>query len=126
LNLRPDRLPAAARFAGYGVAVAVLLYLTQAPTKDLPSESLWDKAEHAIAWLVLTAIGLAFWPRRPGRVLAFAFAFGALVEVLQSSLPFGRDGDARDLIADSVGILAALILWAALRRLAAARPARRF
>jgi VanZ family protein len=59
-------------------------------------------------------------------VLAFAFGFGVLVEVLQSSLPFGRDGDARDLIADSVGILAALILWAALRRLAAARPARRF
>lgn len=121
MNLRPDRLPAAARFAGYGVAVAVLLYLTQAPAKDLPSETLWDKAEHAIAWLVLTAIGLAFWPRRPVWVLAFAFGFGGLVEVLQSTLPFGRDGDVRDLLADSVGILAALVIWAVIRRLAAAR-----
>lgn len=119
LSLRPDRLPASLRLAGYGVAVAVLLYLTQAPVTDLPPETLWDKAEHALAWLVLTAIGLAFWPRRPARVAGFAFLFGALVEVLQSTLPFGRDGDARDLLADSVGIVVAVAVWAALRRLAA-------
>lgn len=122
MSLRPDRLPAALRFAAYGAAVGVLLYLTQAPAKMLPRETLWDKAEHAIAWFVLTAVGLAFWPARPGRVAAFAFGFGALVEVLQASLPFGRDGDVRDLIADSVGILAALVIWAAVRRLVGRRP----
>ena len=121
MSLRPDRLPAALRFAAYGAAVAVLLYLTQAPSYDLPRETLWDKAEHGISWFVLTAIGLAFWPTRPGRVAVFAFGFGALVEVLQSALPFGRDGDVRDLIADSSGILAALLVWAAVRRLAGRR-----
>jgi VanZ family protein len=121
VSRRPHRAAATLRFAAYGVAVAVLLYLTQAPSEDLPHESLWDKAEHAIAWFVLTAIGLVFWPRRPGRIAAFAFAFGALVEILQSSLPFGRDGDVRDLVADSAGILAALAIWAAVRRLAGRR-----
>lgn len=118
MNLRPDRLPSALRFAAYGTAVAILLYLTQAPDHELPAVSVWDKAEHSISWLVLTGVGLAFWPERPARITAFTFVFGALVEVLQATLPFGRDGDVRDLIADSVGILAALVIWALVRRLA--------
>jgi VanZ family protein len=111
------------RAGGYGLAVGVLLYLCLAPAKDLPPATLWDKAEHAIAWFVLAAIGLAFWPTRPGRIAGFALALGALVEVLQATLPFGRDGDWRDWIADSVGVAAALLLWALVRRLAQRRPA---
>lgn len=122
LMLRPDRLPAAVRFIAYGFAVAVLLYLTLAPGQELPATHIWDKAQHSIAWFVLTAIGLAFWPNRPGRVGAFALFLGALVEVLQAILPFGRDGDVRDLVGDSVGIAAALLLWLALRWLAFRRP----
>jgi VanZ family protein len=121
MRWRPDRLPARVRAWAYGLAVAVLLYLTLAPTKALPPEAGPDKAEHAIAWLVLTGLGLAFWPGRPGRVAGLALALGALVEVLQATMPFGRDGDMRDLIGDSVGILAALVAWAGLRRLAARR-----
>ena len=122
LMLRPDRLPSAVRFIAFGFAVAVLLYLTLAPGEDLPSVNVWDKAEHAISWLVLTAIGLAFWPNRPGRVSGFVLFLGALIEVLQWALPFGRDGDVRDLVGDGVGILAALAIWWLLRRLAARRP----
>jgi VanZ family protein len=113
--LRPDLLPPRLRFAAYGFAVAVLLYLTLAPGQDLPKEHMWDKAEHASAWFVLTAIGVAFWPARPRRVAAFAFCLGALVEVLQWAMPFGRDGDVRDLVGDSVGIGAALLAWATVR-----------
>jgi VanZ family protein len=119
----PHRLPAPVRGWAYGLAVAVLLYLCLAPVKDLPPETLWDKAEHAIAWFVLTAIGLTFWPWRPGRVAGFALALGALVEVLQAAMPLGRDGDWRDWIADSVGVAAALLIWAVARRLAGAGSA---
>jgi VanZ family protein len=101
----------------------VLLYLCLAPTEDLPKVTLWDKVEHASAWFVLTALGLAFWPGRPGRVAGFALALGALVEVLQALMPLGRDGDVRDWAADGVGVTAALLTWAAVRRLAAMRPA---
>ncbi len=113
--LRPDRLPAAVRGWTYALAVAVLLYLCLAPTKALPAVSLWDKAEHAIAWFVLAAIGLAFWPRRPGRIAVFALVLGAVVEVLQATMPLGRDGDWRDWMADSVGVAVALLAWAAIR-----------
>jgi VanZ family protein len=117
-RLRPDRLPARLRLGGYGLAVAVLLYLTLAPARDLPKEHLWDKAEHSIAWLVLAGVGLAFWPARPRLVAGFAFCLGALVEVLQWAMPFGRDGELRDLFADGVGIAVALLAWAGVRSMA--------
>ena len=115
--LQPHRQPLALRLAAYGFAVAVLLYLTLAPSDQLPRENIWDKAEHAIAWSVLTAAGLTFWPSRPWRIAGFAMALGVLVEVLQSALPFGRQGDARDLVGDGVGVAVALAGWAAVRAL---------
>jgi VanZ family protein len=116
-SLRPERLPQRLKLAAYGAAVAVLLYLTLAPGDTLPGPTIWDKAEHGLAWFVLTAVGLAFWPARSLWIASFAFLVGALVEMLQTGLPFGRNGELRDLLGDSVGIAAGLILWAMLRRL---------
>jgi VanZ family protein len=120
----PHRLPVAVRGGAYAFAVAVLLYLCLAPGKDLPEVTLWDKVEHAAAWFVLTAIGLALWPRRPGRIAGFALAFGALVEVLQAVMPLGRDGDWRDWVADAIGVAAALVIWLVARTLAERGPSR--
>ncbi|MDB5448641.1 MAG: hypothetical protein JWQ97_3958 [Phenylobacterium sp.] len=111
MSLLPWRWPPALRIAAYAGAVAVLLYLCLAPSNDLPTVNLWDKAEHSLAWCVLTGLGLVLWPARPARVTAFAFAFGGLVEVLQGDLPFGRDADWRDWAADSTGVGAALLVW---------------
>jgi VanZ family protein len=113
--LKPHQLPIALRLAGYAVAVTVLLYMTLAPSKDLPNPNIWDKAEHAISWMVLAGIGLSFWPHRPGRIAALSMLVGVLVEVLQSALPFGRDGDVRDLLGDGAGVAAALVVWAVVR-----------
>jgi VanZ family protein len=118
LSFWPHRLPPRLRQAAYAVCIGVLAYLCLAPAKDLPNPSLWDKAEHAIAWFVLAGVGLAFWPSRPRRVSGFALAFGALIEVLQAAMPFGRDGDWRDWAADSVGVTAALVCWALAQGLA--------
>jgi VanZ family protein len=115
--MTPHKLPLALRVAGYAIAVAVLLYLTLAPSEDLPSTSLWDKAQHGVAWMVLAGVGLALWPTRPRRIAAFAMFVGVLVEVLQTALPYGRDGDVRDLFGDAVGVAAALLVWAAGRGL---------
>lgn len=118
LLIAPYRLPLALRLAAYAVAVGMLIYLTLAPSENLPNPSIWDKAEHAFAWMVLAGVGLVFWPKRPWRIAAFAMFIGGLVEVLQSVLPFGRDGDARDLLSDAVGVAAALLVWIVFRRLA--------
>ena len=107
-----SRLPRRLRLALYAVAVAVLLYMTLAPSKAVPGSGLiWDKAEHAGAWLVLTGLGLLLSTRRRWAIGVFTFAFGAAIEVLQATMPFGRDGDIVDLMADSVGIATAYFLW---------------
>lgn len=112
------RQPRPLRLGIYALACVILLYLTLAPGKDVPGVGLiWDKAEHAIAWAVLTGAGLLLSTRRRWAIGVFAFVFGAAIEVLQAILPFGRDGDWHDLAADTVGIVAAYAVWLVWRRL---------
>jgi VanZ family protein len=116
-DLSPGRLPRRVRLALYALACCILLYLTLAPEHEVPGEGLiWDKAEHAIAWMVLTAAGLVLSTRRRWAIGVFAFLFGAVVEVLQATMGWGRDGDWHDLVADSVGIAAAYLVWGLARR----------
>jgi VanZ family protein len=116
-ELNPGRLPRRLRLALYAAACCILLYLTLAPEHEVPGEGLiWDKAEHAIAWMVLTAAGLVLSTRRHWAIGVFAFVFGAVVEVLQATMGWGRDGDWHDLAADSVGIAAAYLVWSLARR----------
>lgn len=102
----------------YALACCILLYLTLAPEKEVPGVGLvWDKAEHALSWAVLTGAGLLLSTRRRWAIGVFAFAFGAMVEVLQANMGMGRDGNWPDLAADSIGIIAAYLAWALMRRL---------
>ena len=113
-----NSLPRPVRLGVFGLACLILLYMTLAPGKDVPGLGLfWDKAEHAISWAVLTGAGLLLSTKRRWAIGLFAFAFGAAIEVLQATLPFGRDGDVLDLTADTVGVAAAYLVWAAWRRL---------
>lgn len=117
-NLDLSRLPRRLRLGLYGLAVCILGYMTLAPTKDVPgAELVWDKAEHSVAWAVLTASGLVLSTKRRWAIGVFAFGFGATIEVLQTFLPLGRDGEVSDLVADSLGIVAAYLLWGLARRL---------
>jgi VanZ family protein len=110
------RLPLKVRLGAYGFAVAVLLYLTLAPSRDLPTVNIWDKAEHAIAWLVLAGLGLLLFPRNWVRIALFSLALGVLVELLQATPMIARDADIRDVLADSAGIAAALVVGRLVRR----------
>lgn len=110
------RLPRPIRIALFAVATAVILYLCLAPDTALPKVPLWDKFEHALAWGALTALGVTLSPRRWKAIALFAVALGATVEILQMTLGFGRDGDWRDLLADTVGVVVALRILQAKRR----------
>ena len=107
----PNRLPRPLRLALYALATAILLYLCLAPSRDLPKINLWDKEEHAIAWLVLTATGLILSPNRPRAIATYAFGLGVFVELAQWAMGFGRDADWHDVAADSLGIAAAFVVY---------------
>jgi VanZ family protein len=110
------RLPLTIRLALYGAAVAILLYMCLAPSRYLPRVNIWDKAEHATAWLVLAALGLVLFPRQAVTIALFSLGFGVLVELLQAMPVIGRDADVRDVLADSVGIAAALVVGRLVRK----------
>jgi uncharacterized protein YfiM (DUF2279 family) len=110
-------LPRRLRLALYALACLILLYMTLAPGRDVPGVGItWDKAEHATAWAVLTGAGLLLSTKRRWSIGVFAFLLGAVIEVLQATMGVGRDGDWRDLVADTVGIAAAYLVWRLMRR----------
>ncbi len=104
------------RFVIFGLACGAVLYACLSPSEALPGVSLWDKAQHAIAWGALTGLGLMLWPRRALAVAATTLMLGVAVEVLQATMDLGRTGDVRDLAADAVGVAASVALAALFRR----------
>jgi VanZ family protein len=111
-------LPRRIRLALYAAAALVLTYMALAPTEDVPgAELVWDKAEHAASWAVLTLAGLALSTKRRWAIGVFTVVFGAVIEVLQAVMPFGRDGNFADWIADIIGVAAAYLIWMLARRL---------
>ncbi|WP_068876410.1 MULTISPECIES: VanZ family protein [unclassified Phenylobacterium] len=114
----PSRFPRSVRLGLYALAALILLMLCVTPSEDLPDPGTGDRFEHMAAWFVLTLTGLVLAPRRRLAIPAFALAYGALIEVLQAAMPFGRHGDPRDLLADAIGVALACLAWLVLRRLA--------
>jgi len=110
----PYRLPRPLRLALYALATAILLYFCLAPSRDLPKVNLWDKEEHAVAWLVLAATGLILSPRRPRAIALYAFGVGVFVELAQGAMGLGRDADWHDVAADCVGIVVAFLGYGAM------------
>ena len=117
--------PLARRYAGavFLLCLAAILYLSLAPTDATPAANLgWDKARHALAYLVLTGLGLfAFGPRLV--LLGGVVLRGAGVEVAQAARDLGRQGDLADLAANLTGEGAALAIWLAVARLRRRRAA---
>jgi VanZ family protein len=106
------RLPRPLRIAVVSAAVSVLLFVSLTPSDELPVATLiWDKAEHAVSYLVLMMVGLLFAPRRLLAFTVFAFCLGVAVEFLQGAMGFGRDADWHDVVANSTGIAAGFLIW---------------
>ena len=73
-----------------------------------------DKVEHAIGYFILTFSWLLSFYKKTNlkTVIALSCVFyGIIIEVLQSKLTSYRTGDYLDVIANSVGVLLALLLF---------------
>lgn len=90
--------------AGWVMVVAVVLLSL---TPNLPVKvdvKDFDKVEHAVSYLVLMAWFGGLSPRAAHRWIALGLlALGAVIEVAQGWSGY-RSADARDLVADAVGI----------------------
>ncbi len=110
--------PQPVRIALFAAACCVIALLSLSPTETLPQGlTFWDKAEHALAYLGLTLLGAWAFLLRMGRLAIGLFLGGVGVEILQSTMGLGRQGDAWDAVANSTGIAVGLAVAFALRRL---------
>ena len=91
-------------FWALALCVAVLSLM---PTNYLPAQvfSLWDKAQHALAFTALASLGLLAYPRQPWRVAIALLAFGGAIELAQAATGW-RYGEWSDWLADAVGLAA--------------------
>jgi len=107
--------------AAIAIAVAITIVSSiPAATLARTGVSIWDKAEHFAAWLVLAfCTTRALPPRlnRPALAIALCVAFGVLDELHQGLTP-GREQSFLDVVADALGAVvgAALAARASSRR----------
>ncbi|MBU2136803.1 MAG: hypothetical protein KKA45_11455 [Alphaproteobacteria bacterium] len=120
---RPKLSPLARRYgaAAFALCLLAILFLSLAPADATPAPDLGgDKVRHALAYFVLTGLGLyAFGPRPV--LLGGILLLGAGVEIAQALMGLGREGDLVDLVANLSGEAAALLLWRAWGRWRGAR-----
>jgi hypothetical protein len=74
-----------------------------------PGLAVSDKLQHITAFLVITGLGCAAYPRMPrARLLLAMIAFGGVIELVQLVPELGRDGEWSDWLADILAVAAAL------------------
>lgn len=107
----------------FAVAVLVSLAVLFAPPGDVPSSPPGvDKVVHAALFLGLAVSGR--WAGVGRGVLAgVLLLYAAVSEVVQGLDVVGRSASVADWLADVVGVLAGLALWAALSRRRSSAPA---
>lgn len=70
----------------------------------------WDKAEHFLAFYVLTGLAIAAFPRGHLFIIAAALSgFGAFIEFVQGLSWVGRDRDFQDWVTDTIAIGMAML-----------------
>ncbi len=98
------------------VAIAVTMALLPHPP-HLPIDQFGDKFAHMLAFATMALLAALAYPRirlvRIGERLSF---LGALVEVMQSIPALHRDCDIRDWVADTIAIVAILLVVGTIRR----------
>ncbi len=91
--------------------------LSLLPVDSLPPPLInwWDKAQHALGFMVLALLGFLAYTNKTSVVAMLLAVYGVLIELAQS-LTGWRYGDALDWLADVAGILAALALFLVFRQ----------
>ncbi|HYG28237.1 MAG TPA: VanZ family protein [Caulobacteraceae bacterium] len=97
------------RFVVFGLACAVVAFLSLIPQEDVPPTGISDRVHHLVAYGLLAVIGA--WAYGPSTRLAIVLiAFGAAVEVLQGVMGFGRHADVLDGLMNTLGVILGLAL----------------
>ena len=88
------------------------------PSSTVPNAiQFWDKAQHALAFLMLAITGGLAFPKKSNQVFMGLIIYGALIEIMQSTLTTSRFGDVLDWVADGIGIFIGMAVYVKLTRM---------
>jgi hypothetical protein len=106
----------------FSIAVVLTTILALLPSTSVPQVfQFWDKAQHSLAFTVLTITGGLAFPKKLKLVYIGLIMHGALLEIMQNSVTTTRFGDVLDLLADGVGVLIGIVAYASLTNIRAQR-----
>lgn len=104
------------RAGTFGLALVVAWFAFR-PAAEVDAGLSWDKANHALAFMVLTVLAGLGWPRLSAAgLLAIMVLAGVGIELVQGLPAIGRDADVLDVVADAVGTLIGLLIIAVAER----------
>ncbi|MDZ7810162.1 MAG: VanZ family protein [Arhodomonas sp.] len=90
--------------------LAAVVWLSLTPSPPTPPAALsWDKAQHALAYVILAWSFGQVWPRSPARVAAGLIVIGVLIELAQAATS-ARVMEGGDVLANTVGVLGGTVL----------------
>lgn len=110
-----SRIPRALWILAFVACLLSVLTLALARNPWLALDTGWDKANHVLAFAVLTFLGRMAFPARRLLLLSGLLAYGVLIENLQLMSGY-RFGEYQDLAADVVGMLMGYLLASPLLR----------
>jgi len=93
--------------------IAAVTATSLVPAHDLPDvPDGFDKVEHFVGYLLLSAWAVMLFAHRRAQAVAAAFliALGVALEVAQGAWTMSRMADSADALANSLGVLAGLML----------------
>ncbi|WP_153062378.1 VanZ family protein [Candidatus Methylomirabilis limnetica] len=95
------------------ICLALVSLLALIPSTSIPKAfQFWDKAQHALAYSILSIMGCFAFPQRLRPVFFGLITHGVIIEVMQGALTSTRFGDPLDLLADGIGVLIGVIVYA--------------
>ncbi len=105
--------------AAFYICLVVIEYLATT-TRHIPIvESMWDKANHFIAFFTLfILLTLAYSSLNTLAKFLLLLAFGMQIEIVQSFID-GREFSLLDVVADSIGIIIGIFAWSIFTKLRA-------
>lgn len=105
------RLRAAIAIPLFWFVVGATFYAAISPVPPMPPGSPSDKVQHIAAFITLTSLAIAAYPRAAWqRVLLCLVGFGALIECVQAIPALGRSPEWLDLAADGGAAAVTLLL----------------
>ena len=93
-----------------GIIITTILGLI--PGSAVPNAvQFWDKAQHTLAFLMLTISGELVFPKKSNQIFIGLIIYGALIEIMQSTLTSSRFGDVWDWVADGIGVFVGMAIY---------------